>query len=75
MAPPQEAQAQRFSGHLHPDGAGGYRLDTNSASWPVITLEPVLASWLEAQQGPCQVALIAVANPWGPWLRASRLAD
>ncbi|NQV09602.1 MAG: FAD-dependent oxidoreductase [Cyanobacteria bacterium] len=75
MAPPQEAQAQRFSGRLHPDGDGGYRLDTDSGRWPVITLEPDLASWLEAQQSPCQVALIAVANPWGPWLRASRLAD
>jgi hypothetical protein len=81
---PSEAPAspheQVFSGLLMADGQGGYRLDntTGSAggsggSWPLITLEPALDRWL-AQAGGGPVQLVAVANPWGPWLRVTRLA-
>jgi hypothetical protein len=42
--------------------------------WPLITLEPGLHHWLAAApEGPAR--LIGVANPWGPWLRLSRLAS
>lgn len=45
-----------------------------AAGWPLITLEPALHHWLAAAaEGP--VRLVATANPWGPWLRVSRLAD
>jgi hypothetical protein len=41
----------------------------------VITLEPALNAWLEQQERPRMVELIGCANPWGPWLRLSRLAS
>ena len=62
-----------FSGTLVPDGEGGYRLDGASGSWPVITLEPGLHHWLSGLDRPTATTLIGCLNPWGPWLRASRL--
>jgi hypothetical protein len=82
-APPEPGE-QLFCGELVPDGEGGYHLwlEAGGAAsmalgqrdWPVITLEPALQAWLAAQTRPRTVALIGCANPWGPWLRASRLA-
>ena len=74
---PSEPGEQLWRGELHPDGDGAYalRLDDGSASWPLITLEPALHHWLADQTGPRAVALVGCANPWGPWLRVSRLAD
>ncbi len=72
---PVEPHEDRFSGSLMPDGSGGYRLETAGRIWPLITLEPALHQWLRRQDRHCQVSLIGVANPWGPWLRVSRLAD
>jgi len=57
------------------DGTGGYRLEGSSGDWPLITLEPAMHRWLLLQERPRPVRLVACANPWGPWLRVSRLAD
>jgi hypothetical protein len=78
---PAEAQERLWQGVLVSDGSGGYRLESGggadaggAGSWPLITLEPALHRWLaEAPDGPLR--LVGVANPWGPWLRVSRLAD
>nr|WP_259731505.1 FAD-dependent oxidoreductase [Synechococcus sp. CS-1325] len=70
---PAEPHQQEFRGTLKVDGSGSYRLQTEGQDWPLITLEPGLHRWLQQQDDGCQLALVAVANPWGPWLRASRL--
>jgi|1048.fasta_scaffold08873_2 hypothetical protein len=72
---PSEPGERLWRGELHPDGAGGYalHLDDDGAEWPLITLEPALHHWLAAQDRR-PVALIGCLNPWGPWLRVSRLA-
>ncbi|MEB3201492.1 MAG: FAD-dependent oxidoreductase [Synechococcus sp.] len=74
-APPEPGE-RLWQGVLQPDGDGGSRLvlADGSGSWPVITLEPALHHWLAAQGQPRTAALIGCANPWGPWLRVSRLA-
>ncbi len=66
-----------WRGDLQRAADGGYRLcggaGAPAGGWPLITLEPALHHWLtQAQEGA--VALIGVSNPWGPWLRVSRLA-
>ena len=83
LAPPEPGE-QLWRGELRPDGSGGFRLwldgDGHSSGssplrdWPVITLEPALHHWLAQQTRPRRVALLGCANPWGPWLRVSRLA-
>ena len=75
MAPPAVGE-QLWRGLLRPDGEGGYRLEPTGSpfSWPLITLEPALHQWLSNQEQPRSVSLIGCANPWGPWLRVSRLA-
>lgn len=62
-----------WQGRLQPDGEGGYSLETDDACWPVITQEPALHAWLAALERPRAVSLVGCANPWGPWLRLSRL--
>jgi hypothetical protein len=79
---PSEPGERLWQGELRPDGQGGFSLVLadgmpacqGSQVWPLITLEPALHTWLLAQEGPRNVALIGCANPWGPWLRVSRLA-
>ena len=72
---PPEPHERLFSGRLSPDGNGGFQLSMASGeSWPVITLDPSLHRWLAHLDQPKEVDLIGCANPWGPWLRASRLA-
>jgi hypothetical protein len=73
---PQEQGEQLWQGHLRPDGDGGYQLELADGQgvWPVITLEPALHQWLAGQDRVRPVQLIGCANPWGPWLRVSRLA-
>ncbi|MFN9934338.1 MAG: FAD-dependent oxidoreductase [Cyanobacteriota bacterium] len=75
---PQEPHEQQFEGELLVDGSGGYRLAAPGApdgeAWPLITLEPALHQWLGSQEADRTVRLIGCANPWGPWLRVSRLA-
>ncbi|HHG2224606.1 MULTISPECIES: FAD-dependent oxidoreductase [unclassified Synechococcus] len=70
---PVEPHEQVFAGTLVPDGAGGYILESHGRPWPLITLEPGLYHWLRRQESSRPVRLIGVANPWGPWLRVSRL--
>jgi hypothetical protein len=76
---PRQAPSQRgerlWQGELQPDGSGGYTLLVAGSLWPLITLEPALHQWLQAQDRPRAVSLIGSANPWGPWLRISRLAE
>jgi hypothetical protein len=72
---PVEPGERRFSGVLHAVGEGAYRLVTETGSWPLITLEPGLHAWLLRRSAPEAVSLIGCANPWGPWLRVSRLSD
>jgi len=75
---PGEPGERLWQGELMADGQGGYALHGPMGPvgqpWPLITLEPALNIWLQAQHTPCPVALIGCANPWGPWLRVSRLA-
>jgi hypothetical protein len=75
---PVEPGEQLWQGELRADGEGGFSLSgpagPNGDPWPLITLEPALNDWLQAQASPMPVALVGCANPWGPWLRVSRLA-
>ena len=74
QAPPEPGE-RLWQGELRPDGNGGFQLLVEGRLWPVITLEPSLHHWLLLQERPRQAALIGCANPWGPWLRLSRLAQ
>jgi hypothetical protein len=75
---PSEPGERLWRGDLVGDGQGGFRLHgpagPNGEPWPLITLEPALNDWLQRRSTPCPVALVGCANPWGPWLRVSRLA-
>jgi hypothetical protein len=75
---PAEPGERLWRGVLMGDGQGGFTLRGPSGPggepWPLITLEPALHDWLLCQTTPCPVALVGCANPWGPWLRVSRLA-
>ena len=77
---PTQAPAERgervWQGLLQPDGCGGVSLALADGSgvWPVITLEPALHAWMAEESSTQPVQLIGCANPWGPWLRVSRLA-
>ncbi|MFN9644836.1 MAG: FAD-dependent oxidoreductase, partial [Cyanobacteriota bacterium] len=75
---PSEAGERLWRGDLVGDGQGGFVLQgargPRGEPWPLITLEPALNDWLQRQNTPCPVALVGCANPWGPWLRVSRLA-
>ena len=73
---PASPRERRWSGTVQPDTRGGFRFTSNTGEvWPVITLEPGLHLWLQQLERPRSVELIGSANPWGPWLRLSRLAD
>jgi hypothetical protein len=74
QVPPQRGE-RLWQGELQPDGSGGFGLLVAGRLWPLITLEPALHHWLLAQDRPRQVAMLGSANPWGPWLRLSRLAE
>jgi hypothetical protein len=64
-----------WQGTITPDGSGGYSFSNGAGLWPLITLEPALHDWLCGLDHPQErVELIGCLNPWGPWLRASRLA-
>lgn len=73
QAPPEPGE-RLWRGVLQPDGQGAYSLATDDGLWPLITLEPALHRWLQQQDRSRPVDLIGCANPWGPWLRISRLA-
>jgi hypothetical protein len=75
---PVEPGERLWQGELLADGEGGFSLHgptgPNGEPWPLITLEPAMNDWLQRQPTPAPVALVGCANPWGPWLRVSRLA-
>lgn len=75
---PAEPGERLWQGLLVADAQGGFALHGPSGPggepWPLITLEPALHDWLLEQGAPAPVALMGCANPWGPWLRVSRLA-
>lgn len=71
---PAEAAERLWQGELRHDEEGGYTLMVDGQPWPLITLEPALHAWLLGQERPTRAELIGCANPWGPWLRVSRLA-
>jgi hypothetical protein len=71
---PTEPGEQPWSGTVIPDGSAGFALEVGGKRWPLITLEPALHLWLSHLERPTRATLIGIANPWGPWLRASRLA-
>ncbi len=63
-----------WQGWISSDGSGGYSFSNGAGRWPLITLEPALHDWLADLEQPKEVELIGCLNPWGPWLRVSRLA-
>lgn len=71
---PAEPGESLWQGQVSGDGEGGYRFSNGGGSWPLITLEPALHRWLQQLDGARNVELVGSLNPWGPWLRASRLA-
>lgn len=75
---PSEPGERLWQGTLEADGSGGFTLHgprgPAGEPWPLITLEPALNNWLQHQPTPCAVSFVGCANPWGPWLRVSRLA-
>ena len=74
-AAPVEPHERGWQGVLHPADNSTYALEVAGGErWPVITLEPALHDWLTLQDRPRPVELIGCANPWGRWLRVSRLA-
>lgn len=72
---PTEPGERFWEGELQRSCSGGYifRANGSSKTWPLITLEPALHHWLRSLRSPRSVGLIGCANPWGPWLRASRI--
>lgn len=71
--PPPERFERSYRGVFSSDGQGTYALLTPDRSWPLITLEPAVHHWLAHQADGKPVELVAVANPWGPWLRVTRV--
>jgi len=71
--PPPERFERVYRGVFRSDGQGGYGLDHNGRWWPLITLEPAVEAWLTDQASGAAVEVVAVANPWGPWLRVTRV--
>jgi hypothetical protein len=76
-AAPPEPGERRWQGKLVADGEGGFWLEgcrgPDGEPWRLITLEPALHAWLLAGPPRGPVTLMGCANPWGPWLRVSRL--
>jgi hypothetical protein len=77
QAPPEPGE-RSWRGTVVADGEGAYRLQgcpgPDGEPWRLITLEPALQDWLAAGASADPVSLVGCANPWGPWLRVSRLA-
>ncbi|MFM8525552.1 MAG: FAD-dependent oxidoreductase [Cyanobacteriota bacterium] len=75
LEPPPEPGEQLLEGPFEPDGHGGGVLQTGQRRWPVITLEPALHQIFLRLDRPQSLRLWGCLNPWGPWLRATRLAQ
>ena len=68
QTPPAPHQQQQSGRIQRPDDAR-FVLETNGNTWPLITLEPAVASWLADLESGSKADLRVVRNPWGPWLR------
>ena len=68
-AAPCSAHAQRFTGRLFHEQDGGFRFSGSSGDQTLITLEPAVNQRLICMSDTEPLELIAVENPWGPWLR------
>jgi hypothetical protein len=69
-----KVREQQWSGTLGNTSDHTYALTVADGShWPVMTLEPFVNQQLNQLELPAEVELVASANPWGPWLRVSRL--
>lgn len=73
LMPPPERFERSYRGVFGSDGPGTYQLQSQDGNWPLITLEPAVAHWLANQIPGREVDLVGVANPWGPWLRVTRV--
>jgi hypothetical protein len=72
---PASRHEQLWSGTIQVEASGGFSFTTSNGDvWPVITLEPSMHRWLSQLEGSRSVELIGNVNPWGPWLRVTRLA-
>jgi hypothetical protein len=72
-AAPPEPHEQLFVGRFDGNLEQGYTLETSDGRWPLITLEPALHAHLADLASGTLLQAIGCANPWGPWLRLSRL--
>jgi hypothetical protein len=77
---PREPGERIWEGQLEAEeGSAGYRLlgspGPDGEPWRLITLEPALQEWLSGLRNGAPLRLVGCANPWGPWLRVSRLVD
>ena len=70
---PAEPHEQLWSGRFSGSPEAGYTLETRDRCWPLITLEPALHEHLAGLRPGAALEAIGCANPWGPWLRLSRL--
>ncbi|MCP9774556.1 FAD-dependent oxidoreductase [Cyanobium sp. WAJ14-Wanaka] len=80
---PSEPGESAWQGVITADGSGGFVFDCDAsggeggaggkARYPLITLEPELHDWLNGLDRPTSANLVGCLNPYGPWLRASRL--
>jgi len=72
---PASRHEEQWSGTIQVEATGGFSIATSNGDvWPVITLEPSMHRWLSQLESSRSVELIGNVNPWGPWLRVSRLA-
>lgn len=59
----------RFEGVLVVEADGSVQLtEADGQTWPLITLEPEIHTWWSLLESPMEVAVLAAANRWGPWL-------
>ena len=66
---PITEQAAGYRGRFRAEAPSSWFLETETGPQPVITLEPGVEKLLSSCPDGSQVSIIAVANPWGPWLR------
>jgi hypothetical protein len=71
QAPP-ERHEHLVVGTLRGSFEEGYRLESASQSWPLITLEPAMHTLLQDTPAGTPLRLIGCPNRWGPWLRVTR---
>lgn len=67
---------QLWQGELQRDQAGSFALRLNDgATWPLIILESSVQDWLKNAERLQRVQVMGHRNPWGRWLRVSRVVN